>query len=206
MRTILVANLKGGCGKTTLATTLATALAHDGAAVGLADADRQKSAVKWLKTRPETASRIATLDWTKGMEPAPAGLTHLVIDAPGGLKGDRAEDLVEAADVVIVPVLPSVFDTQSTVKFLERIEEIKAVRKGRTPVALVVNRARPRTRALSEIEATLADLGRTPVATIADRSLYADLAREGRGLFDLTGKVWAPVKAQWAPLVAVVKA
>ena len=48
MKTILVANLKGGCGKTMTAITLAGALANQGLRVGLADADPQKSSLQWL--------------------------------------------------------------------------------------------------------------------------------------------------------------
>ncbi|MBL8573195.1 MAG: AAA family ATPase [Hyphomicrobiaceae bacterium] len=206
MRRILVANLKGGCGKTTLATTLASALAARGDLVGLVDADRQKSALRWLKARSEALPLIAAADWTKGIEAEPKGLSHLVIDAPGGLKGDKAEDLVEIADMVVVPVLPSVFDTHSTGKFLERIEDLKAIRKGRTTIALVVNRARPRTKALNEVEVALGELGRPASATITDRGLYAELAREGRGLFDVKGKAFEPMKAQWQPLLAMIDA
>ena len=64
MKTILVVNRKGGCGKTMTAITLASALAGQGGRVGLADADGQKSALRWLKKRPATAAPVAGLDWT----------------------------------------------------------------------------------------------------------------------------------------------
>jgi hypothetical protein len=85
MKTILVANLKGGCGKTITAITLATALAQKGYKVALADADGQKSALQWLKQRPEQAAKIQSLDWRheKSIGDAPKNLDYLVIDAPG---------------------------------------------------------------------------------------------------------------------------
>jgi len=85
MKTILVANLKGGCGKTITAITLATALAQKGYKVALADADGQKSALQWLKQRPDTAATIQSLDWRheKSIGDAPKNLDYLVIDAPG---------------------------------------------------------------------------------------------------------------------------
>ena len=86
MKTILVANLKGGCGKTITAITLATALAQKGYKVALADADGQKSALQWLKQRPDTAATIQSLDWRheKSIGDAPKNLDYLVIDDLGG--------------------------------------------------------------------------------------------------------------------------
>ena len=96
MRTILVANRKGGVGKTVTAVTIATALASRGAEVALADADAQKSALRWLRQRPDTVRPVTGLDWShKGdVGDAPKGIDWLVIDAPGALKGDRAEALI----------------------------------------------------------------------------------------------------------------
>lgn len=206
MHTILVANLKGGCGKTTFATTLASACAARDGQVALADADRQKSSLRWLKTRPETARLITALDWTRSVEDGPKGMSHLIIDAPGGLKGDKAEDLVELADLVVIPVLPSVFDIHSTQRFIERIQDLKAVRKGRTGIALAINRARLRTRALTETETTLTGLQHPTSAVITDRGLYAELARDGLALFDVEGRAYDAAKAQWTGLITAIHA
>ena len=115
-----------------------------GPAVALADADAQKSALHWLKARPAGAAPVAGLDWThKGdIGDAPKGLDWLVIDAPGALKGARAEALIAESDALVAPVLPSAFDTDSTRRFLREIEELKRVRKGGSGVHLVANRMR----------------------------------------------------------------
>lgn len=63
MRAILVANVKGGCGKTTVATHLAAAFAAGGLNTVLADADRQRSSLLWCEMRPGHAAPIAPLDW-----------------------------------------------------------------------------------------------------------------------------------------------
>lgn len=206
MRTVLVANRKGGCGKTMAAVTLASALAARGARVALADADGQKSALHWLKARPADAAPVAALDWShKGdIGDAPKGLDWLVVDAPGALKGTRAEALVAEADALIAPVLPSAFDADSTRRFLRDIEEIKRVRKGRVGVHLVANRMRTG-RAGERQRGFFADLGEAPVAWIAERSVYADLAAKGLSVFDRRQRGYLVLQEQWAPILAAVE-
>jgi chromosome partitioning protein len=206
MKTVLVANRKGGCGKTMVAITLAAALAQRGGRVALADADPQKSALRWLKQRPEAVPAIRGLDWTHSGDvgEAPKGLDWLVIDAPGAIKGGRAEALIAEARAVITPVLPSYFDEDSTRRFLGDIEEIKRVRKGKVGVHLVANRVRPQGRATARLQAFFAELGQEPVAWITERAAYAELAEQGLAVFDRTQRTYRPIRAQWHPVLAVL--
>jgi len=206
MRTVLVANRKGGCGKTLVAITLASALAAEGRAVALADADPQKSALRWLKRRPATAVAIRGLDWTSAGEvgTAPKRLDWLVIDAPGALGGARAEGLIAEAEAVITPVLPSYFDVESTRRFLKEIEEIKRVRKGKVGVHVMANRVRPGARATGRLGDFFDRIGQQPLAWIAERAAYAELAEEGLAVFDRPQRAFAAMRAQWAPAVGVL--
>ena len=201
--TVLIANLKGGCGKTVLATTLAAALAGRGASVGLADADRQKSALRWTKRRPADAAPITALDWTKASAAGdrPKGLDWLVIDAPGALRGARAADLVAEARAVLIPLAPSFYDLDATRRFLKDIEDLKRIRKGKTMVRLVANRVRARTRAANDLDAAFAELGSPPLARISDRSAYGDLAAQGLSIFDRPTRALAPLRDQWTPIL-----
>jgi chromosome partitioning protein len=126
-----------------------------------------------------------------------------VIDAPGALKGTRAEALVASADALIAPILPSAFDTDSTRRFLRDIEELKRVRKGRVGVHLVANRMRTG-RAGARQRAFFDGLGEAPVAWIAERSVYADLAAQGLSVFDRRQKSYLALQEQWAPVLAAV--
>jgi chromosome partitioning protein len=173
--------------------------------VALADADPQRSALSWLKARPAGAAPVAALDWThKGdIGDAPKGLDWLVIDAPGALKGARAEALIAASDAIVAPVLPSAFDADSTRRFLSDIEEMKRVRKGRTRVHLVANRVRAG-RAGERQRGYFDGLGDGPVAWIGERSVYADLAAQGLSVFDRRQRSFRALQAQWAPIIAAI--
>ncbi|WP_339948513.1 ParA family protein [uncultured Albimonas sp.] len=205
--TILVANLKGGCGKTVIATTLAAALARTGARVALADADRQKSALRWTRRRPVDAAPVEALDWSKSKDVGerPKKLDWLVIDAPGALRGGKAEELVAEARLLIAPLSPSFYDLDATRRFLKEIEELKRVRKGRVEVRLVGNRIRPRTRAAAGLDAEFEKLGHTPLARLSERAAYAELAEQGLSIFDRPAKALEPMRAQWAPILDALK-
>jgi ATPases involved in chromosome partitioning len=207
MKSVLVANAKGGVGKTTAAATLAAAFAAGGARVALADADRQRSALRWLKLRPAAAAPVAGLDWSRGKDvgDTPKKLDWLVIDAPGAIRGGKAEQLAAEADLVVTPLAPSVFDQKATAKFLDALGEIKRVRKGKAPVHLLVNRAR-RGRALAALEAFLASMDLAPAAVVSDRAAYVDLAGQGLTVFDRPVKALEPLRAEWRPLIAALSA
>lgn len=204
MLTVLVSNIKGGVGKTTIATHIAAAFAAGGAATVLAEVDRQRSSLGWLDRRPAGAAAIRGLDWVKEIGDAPKGTERLVIDAPAAMKPKDVELLVRQADVVVLPVLPGAFDEEATERFLKKLEELKAIRKNKVPVAVVGNRLRPRTKSAERLDVFLSGVGHTVVARLRDSQVYPDLAATGLTLFDLTTKRAADIKADWAPLMTYI--
>ena len=102
LRTILVANPKGGSGKTTLTVNIAGFLANRGQRVALLDLDRQQSASLWLATRPDNLPPIRTLESKKADERN----DWLVIDSPAGLHGKNLAHALKLASKIIVPVAP----------------------------------------------------------------------------------------------------
>ena len=208
MRKVLVLNSKGGCGKTTLATNLAVALAARGEEVALADADRQKSSLSWLKRRPSGLPKIAALNWSKteaiGEIDKREDLDVIVIDGPGGLRSEIVKTLIGEATEIVVPVLASAFDWNATLKFLDKISDIKRIRKGKADIHVVANRVDRRSGQVADLEHELSKKGFPVLCRISDRVLYARHAADGTGVFDEKNAQDHEVRGQWHPLLQAV--
>src|SRR5215472_7478960 len=170
---ILVANAKGGCGKTTIATQLAAAYAAAGHLTALADADRQRSSLGWLARRPPRVAAIAGLDWSKEVGVPARRTERLVVDAAPALRGKRVAELVKTADLVVLPVLPSTFDEIATRRFIDRLDKIGSIARGRKSVVVVGNRIRAGSSAAEHLEKVFGGIGHPLVARLRDSRIYA---------------------------------
>ena len=197
MKTILIANPKGGAGKTTLTTNLAGYLAARGKQVFLWDLDRQKSALHWLSSRPAHLPAIQRLDSTRQKD----GEGVLVLDSPAGLHGEKLADLVKRVEKVIVPIVPSSFDFAATRIFLDELLEEKAVRKGKAFVAIVGMRVDARTRAAEKLDEFLAPIDLPVLTHLRDTQNYVTAAFEGKSIFDMAPSSVAQDVAQWQPIL-----
>jgi len=199
VQTILVANPKGGSGKTTVATNVAGFLAGKRQRVVLADEDPQQSSTQWLARRP------ALFPAVKPMPPERRELRELdphyvVIDSPAGLHGERLRDEVHRADVMLVPITPSVFDMAATARFLAQIAEYKAVKEGGLAIAVVSKRVDARTHSAAELDAFLQGAPFPLVAHLRDTQVYVHCARDGASVFDLPRSRAEADWEQWRPL------
>jgi chromosome partitioning protein len=200
MPVVLVANPKGGVGKSTLATNIAGYFASAGHPVMLGDTDRQQSSKLWLGLRPPQAREIRTWEATEDGEVVrpPRGTTHAVIDTPAGLHGSRFKDVVALADKVLVPLQPSIFDIYATRDFLDRLLSHRRVEK--THVALVGMRVDARTLAADRLREFVAGLDVTVLGELRDTQNYVQLAARGLTLFDIApGRVQRDLE-QWVPI------
>jgi chromosome partitioning protein len=196
MRVILVANPKGGSGKTTLSVNLAGYLASHGERVELLDTDRQKSASHWLAMRDVTLPEIGLArDGHKGRG------DWLVVDTPAGLHGKSLERALKLAHKVVVPIAPSLFDIRAGQDFLTALHAEKAQRRGRAFVAVVGMRVDPRTRAGVTLEHYMAQQDLPVLAHLRDTQQYVNAAFEGKSLFDLPPHLAARDVEQWGALI-----
>jgi len=205
MLTILVTNTKGGCGKTTIATNLAGTFANAGFRTVLADCDRQKSSLGWVSRRPSSAPAIGAVNWSKDISPLPAGTERLVIDAAAGLRRKNVEELVRMADIVLLPVLPSVFDENATRQFLGMLDKLKAIRKDKRAVAVIGNRVRARTKTSERLDTYLASIGHRAVTQLRDTQLYPTAALSGLSLFDMGTRRVDNFLEDWRPLLSFIE-
>jgi chromosome partitioning protein len=202
MKVVLLANPKGGSGKTTVATNLAGALAARGERVYLWDLDRQKSALEWLSLRPVTLPTIRRLDGRMSEDdPGTVLPGWMVLDSPAGLHGKNLGHALKAAHKVIVPIQPSLFDMAATRDFVRLLMEEKAVRRQRTFVAIVGVRVDPRTRAATTLRAFLAQYELPVLAFLRDTQLYPNAAFTGRSVFDLPSSLVQQEMEQWLRIV-----
>jgi chromosome partitioning protein len=203
MQVTVVANPKGGVGKSTLATNLAGYYARRGEAVMLGDVDRQQSAREWLALRPAGLPPIAgwEIDRDAPARP-PKGTTQAVLDTPAGLHGKLLSRTLKFATRVLVPVQPSLFDILATGRFLDAMIAETGARKDSPAIALVAMRFDPRTRAAGELERFLVETGVPVVAHIRAAQIYVQLAARGLTLFDVNPHPVAQDLAQWQPLIS----
>lgn len=200
MPVIVVANPKGGVGKSTIATNLAGYVASQGHRVMLGDVDRQQSARTWLALRPQTARPIAGWDVAHdNIVRPPKGTTHVVLDTPAGLHGRRFDEVMKLADQVIVPLQPSIFDIYATRGFLDQV--LAHRKSSHVKVGVVGMRVREHTIAADQLRAFVAQLEVPVLGYLRDTQIYIHLAARGLTLWDVApGRVERDLQ-QWEPLI-----
>lgn len=180
MKAILVANPKGGSGKTTLSTNLAGMLAVGGEEVRLLDLDRQQSASQWLARRSDSLPAINKVEGAQV-----EGKGWLVIDSPAALHGKNLDHALKLVHKVLIPIGASLYDIQASRDFLHVLADEKMVRKGRIDIAVVGMRMAPRTRAAVTLEQFLDGLDLPVLAHVREAQNYVNAAFEGKTIFDL---------------------
>jgi chromosome partitioning protein len=187
-------NAKGGCGKTTVATNLASYCASQGCATSLFDYDTQGSSSRWLRSRPDDRPAIhgvaAYRPTEQGMTRSwhlriPERTRYVVEDTPAGYSGADLDERIVKSDVILIPVLPSAIDIQSTADFIRDLLLVGKVRSRHKHLAIVANRTRIRTRSLEKLERFLHNLDIPVVGQLRDTQHYVRAAEQGIGVHEL---------------------
>ena len=203
MRYIMVLNPKGGCGKSTLATNIASYFATEGHNVALADYDPQRSSLDWLARRPEDRAPITGLAaFEEGLRRLPRNADYLVIDAPARSHGPELTDLVKHAETIVVPVLPSTIDMQATANFLKELKDVGKVDRKEAKIGVVANRVRENTLIFEELDNYLTAARVPYLAALRDAQNYIRAYTRGLGIFELPEYLAWPDWDEWEPLTA----
>jgi chromosome partitioning protein len=206
MPVVAVINRKGGSGKSTLATHLAVHCARDGASVVLGDADHQQSTQTWLRQRKAQTGKPprGIISWnvdSANFARPPAGVDHVVLDTPGGLRGLNLARVVMYADAILMPVCNSIFDRESATDCLAELRQLPRIATGRCKVAAVGMRLDARTKA-AELLQTWATSQQLPfIAVLRESQNYVRCIERGLTLFDLPAAQVQDDLAQWIPIL-----
>ncbi|GHT89945.1 cobyrinic acid a,c-diamide synthase [Betaproteobacteria bacterium] len=183
MRAVMVANPKGGAGKTTLATNLAGYFANQKKNVTLCDLDRQQSSLRWLAFRdPELPSITGYFNGNQMLINLPQEPDWVVLDAPAGFQGYKLNDYLRAVDRVLIPIVPSIFDMAATEDFLNTLRQDLSGRMAK--IGIVAMRIDPRTRAANMLEEFLKHFDIPIVAYLRNTQNYVNVAAGGQTIFD----------------------
>ena len=206
MAVIAVVNRKGGSGKSTLATHLAAFYAGRGDAVMLGDVDRQQSTHGWLRQRaaqalPHSAPIVGWAVDPKRVLRPPAGVRHVVLDTPGGLRGFDLARVAAFADVIVMPVCHSVFDRESAADCHAELKALPRVAEGRCKVVAVGMRVDARTRGAEALAAWAAGIGLPFAGVLREAQAYVRTVERGLTVFDLPKSQGQAHVAEWQPIV-----
>jgi chromosome partitioning protein len=201
MPVIVVANPKGGAGKTTLSTNIAGYYASRGNSVMLGDVDRQQSARTWLALRPAGLAKISAWEIAHdAVVRPPKGTTHVVLDTPAGLHGKRLDEVMKLADRVLIPLQPSIFDIHATHEFVRQLLAHK--RSEKVQIAIIGMRTREGTIATDQLRGFLDGLKIPLLGFVRDTQNYVHLAAHGLTLWDVSSNRFERDIEQWQPIVA----
>ena len=203
MRSILVVNPKGGCGKTTISTNLASYYAVWGVKTVLVDFDPQQSCIQWLKVRNQAGKyeRLYGVSGLSGKVQVPEGVQRIIYDAPARSVTEKVVELMLRSEAVVIPVLPSPIDMRAAREFVEQLIRKGRLRQNPRLVGLVANRVREHTNIYGHLQNFLVDAELPFVTTLRDTQNYIRAADRGIGIFEMGPAAVDKDLDQWRPLI-----
>ena len=201
MRSILVVNPKGGCGKTTIATNLATYYAVWGMSTALVDLDPQQSSMEWLRVRPKDENPIQGFNGLKGKIFPHADTERVIYDCPARTDSKKVARLIELVDVVIIPVMPSAIDMRVAASFVADIVGKVKESNGKAIMGVVANRAQKNYHSYKALNKFLKALDVPFVGALRNSQNYIKAADTGIGIFEVPLSEAKPDMKEWEPIL-----
>ena len=201
MRSILVVNPKGGCGKTTIATNLATYYAVWDVPTALVDLDPQQSSMQWLRVRPKDENPIQGFNGLLGKIYPDPKTERIIYDAPARTDSAKVARLIKMVDVVIIPVLPSAIDMRVAASFVaDLITRVKA-NNSQALIGVVANRTQKNYHSYTALLTFLKKLDVPFVGALRNSQNYIKAADTGVGVFEMPVAEAMADMAEWEHIV-----
>jgi chromosome partitioning protein len=206
MRSIMVLNSKGGSGKSTVATNLASYYATQGNKVILVDLDPQASSLDWLKARPSGRSSISGINGALGQYRVPRNADYVIYDTPAAVHGAELSALLRRAQSIIIPVLPSPIDMRAATPFVQKVLDNNRVARKEARVALIANRCRENYNIYHQLDSYLRKVRKAPfISVLRETQNYVRAAERGLGVFELPPYAVRKDLDQWDPIIRWLK-
>jgi chromosome partitioning protein len=206
MRSIMVLNSKGGSGKSTVATNLASYYATQGNKVILVDLDPQASSLDWLKARPSGRSSISGINGALGQYRVPRNADYVIYDTPAAVHGAELNALLRRAQSIIIPVLPSPIDMRAATPFVQKVLDNNRVARKEARVALIANRCRENYNIYHQLDSYLRKVRKAPfISVLRETQNYVRAAERGLGVFELPPYAVRKDLDQWDPIIRWLK-
>jgi chromosome partitioning protein len=202
MRSIMVLNSKGGSGKSTVATNIASYYAAQGNKVILVDLDPQSSSLDWLAARPSGRSSISGIDGAAGQYRVPRNANYVIYDTPAAVHGAELSALLRRAQSIIIPVLPSPIDMRAATPFVQKVLDNNRVARKEARVALIANRCRENYNIYHQLDSYLRKVRKVPfISVLRESQNYVRAAERGLGVFELPPYAVRKDLDQWDPII-----
>jgi len=210
MQSVLLLNAKGGSGKTTIATNLASLYASAGFQTAILDYDPQGSSHYWGALRDNSgrppvhlidASHKRTGITRAFQLKTPPDTERVIIDTPAGISRDLLREAVDRADMIIIPVAPSVVDIHATAAFIRELMLTVKTRARGIPISVIANRVRQDTPIYKPLERFLESLDIPFLTSLSDSESYIDASAMGIGIHEMDASQVTSERIEWAPLV-----
>ena len=201
MRKIMILNAKGGSGKTTVATNLASYYATKDLTVVLTDFDPQQASIAWLAARSSSKPPILGYDGVRRRGPSKKSADICIIDTPASLHGRELNNMLRRAETVIIPVIPSALDMRAVVAFTKEIKVTPTISGKRAKIAVIGNRVRMQTNVAWQLDEFLLTLRFSFPTHLRDSMHYVRAAEKGLGIFDMPRYATRTERDDWVPLL-----
>ena len=202
MRSIMVLNSKGGSGKSTVSTNLASYYSTQGHKVVLIDFDPQLSSLEWLQARPKGRASITGIDASGGSYHLPRNADYLIYDTPAASHKKDLDTYLRCAQSIIIPVLPSPFDMRAAIPFIQTVLSSGRISRKESRVALIANRCRENTNVYHQLDSFLRKVRKAPfISVLRETQNYNRAAERGLGVFELAPYLVRRDLDQWSPIV-----